>query len=128
MSPDVGLEGQLPLPPHLFQVLLSVLERDLHGYAILKDIGERTGGEFTLGTSTLYAALQRLVRDGFLEDVDEASHERGKGPPRKVFRITPLGRRLARAAGLRIQKLSRSIAESSLFDALAAAGSGEEAP
>jgi DNA-binding PadR family transcriptional regulator len=126
MNRPLDLEHQLPLAPHLFQILLSLLEKDLHGYAILKDIGDRTDGEVTLGTSTLYSGLQRLVRDGFLEEAEGVRLEKGKGPPRNVFRITPLGRRLAREEGLRIQKLSQVVAESGLFDALATAGPGEE--
>lgn len=126
MSRSLDLESHLPLPPHLLQILLSLLEKDLHGYAILKDIAERTSGEVTLGTSTLYSGLQRLVRDGFLKEVEGSRLEKGKGPPRNVFRITPLGRRLAREEGMRIQKLSRVIADSGLFDALAPARSGEE--
>jgi DNA-binding PadR family transcriptional regulator len=126
MNGHQDLESHLPLPPHLFQILLSLLEKDLHGYAILKDIAERTSGELTLGTSTLYSGLQRLVRDGFLEEVEEGRLEKGKGPPRNVFRITPLGRRLAREEGMRIQKLSRVIADSGLFDALSPASSGED--
>ena len=126
MSRAQDLQSHLPLPPHLLQILLSLLERDLHGYAILKNISERTSGEFTLGTSTLYSGLQRLVRDGFLEEVEVVSGERGKGPPRNVFRVTPLGRRLAQAEGRRIQKLSRVIVDSGLFDALVPASSEED--
>ena len=126
MSRPVDLESHLPLPPHLFQILLTLLDRNLHGYAIQKDIADRTEGEFTLGTSTLYSALQRLVRDGFLEEAPGIPLEKGKGPPRNVFRITPLGRRLAREEGLRIRKLSQVVAESGLFDALAPSGPGVE--
>jgi len=121
-------QGQLPLAPHLFQILLSLLERNLHGYAIIKDISERTCGEVTLGTSTLYAALQRLVRDGFLEETVESEPQKAQGPPRKCFRITASGRALAREEGLRIQRLSRVVAESGLFDSLAPAVGGEEKP
>jgi PadR family transcriptional regulator PadR len=128
MSSVRDMQGQPPLAPHLFQILLSLLERDLHGYAILKDISERTGGEVTLGTSTLYAALQRLVRDGFLEETVEAEPQRAQGPPRRCFRITPSGQSLAREEGLRIQRLSRVVAASGLFDSLSSTVSLEEKP
>jgi len=119
-------ESQLPLAPHLFQVLLSLLEKDLHGYAILKDISRRTGGEMALGTSTLYATLQRLVRDGFLEETSGPGDEKTQGPPRKCFRITDAGRDLAREEGLRIQRLAREVEESGLFEKLSPAIGGEE--
>ena len=123
-----SLKDQLPLAPHLFQILLSLLHRQLHGYAILKDITDRTGGETTLGTSTLYAALQRLVRDGFLEEVADAESQKAQGPPRKCFRITEAGRALAREEGKRIQRLSGVVAGSGLFDSLTPATPLEEKP
>lgn len=126
MGADRNLESQLPLAPHLFQVLLSLLERDLHGYAILKDISNRTDGEMTLGTSTLYAALQRMVRDGFLEETEGSGEEKAQGPPRKCFRITESGRKLAHEEGRRIQRLAREVEESGLFEKLSPAASGKE--
>jgi len=128
MSQRQDLESHLPLPPHLFHILLSLLEGDRHGYAILRDISERTGGGIRLGASTLYAALQRLVRDGFLEETHGAGAEKTQGPPRKLFRITEAGRALAREEGLRIRRLNRVVAESGLFDALVPAAPGEGNP
>lgn len=128
MNSARDLEDQLPLAPHLFQILLSLLEQDLHGYAILKDVSERTGGEVSLGTSTLYAGLQRLVRDGFLEETDGSGSGKAQGPPRRCFRITPSGRALAREEGLRIQRLNRVVAESALFEALGSPPAVEEKP
>jgi len=88
----------------------------------------RTGGEVTLGTSTLYAALQRLVRDRFLEETVESEPEKAQGPPRRCFRITASGQALAREEGLRIQRLSRVVAESGLFDSLSSTVPLEEKP
>ena len=123
-APDI--QDQLPLAPHLFQILLSLLQRDLHGYALLKDIAERTDGEVVLGTSTLYAALQRLVKDGYLEEADPPSDEDAQGPPRKYFRITEAGRGLAREEARRIDRLHRMVADSALFDSLGVTGALEE--
>ena len=110
--------GHRPLAPHSFQILLSLLQKDLHGYALLKDIAHRTGGEMVLGTSTLYAALQRLVKDGFLEEVQPPSQDPVQGPPRKVFRITRAGRGLARDEARRIERLHQMVAETSLLSSM----------
>ena len=126
MTYDADIRGHLPLAPHVFQILLSLLEEDLHGYALLKDIAERTGGEMALGTSTLYAALQRLVKEGFLEEVDPPVDEESRGPPRKYFRLTGEGRALARAEALRVGRLHRMVGETALAEALGSAGVGEE--
>lgn len=124
--PDV--RDRLPLPPHVFQILLSLLQADLHGYALLKDIAQRTDGEMVLGTSTLYAALQRLVKDGFLEETDPPPHEQSQGPARKYFRITHAGRTLAGAEARRVDRLHRMVVDLGLSGALGVAGAGEEGP
>jgi DNA-binding PadR family transcriptional regulator len=128
MSSNRDIQDQLPLTPHSFQILLSLLHQDLHGYGILKDVARRTGGEMTLGTSTLYATLQRLVRDGFLAESCEPDSLRPSGPPRKCFRLTESGRGLAREEGLRIRRLNGVIARSGLFDSLTPAVPGEDGP
>jgi DNA-binding PadR family transcriptional regulator len=112
----------------VFQILLSLLNGDLHGYALLKDIAQRTDGEMVLGTSTLYAALQRLVKDGFLEEVDAPPDEQSQGPARKYFRITEAGRALARAEARRVDRLHRMVTDRGLSASLGVAGAGKERP
>jgi hypothetical protein len=51
----------LPLPRDTFDVLVSLADRDRHGYAILQDIAERTDGRIRLSPSTLYAVIKRLL-------------------------------------------------------------------
>ena len=125
MTVDQDLERFLPLGPHQFHILMVLLDQDLHGYGILKEVSRRTDGDVRLGTSTLYSALERLVKHGFLQEAGGAGLEAGKGPPRKVFRITDAGRHLARAEAFRIQRLNRAAAESGLLEAPAIPGSGE---
>src|SRR5215472_13763251 len=52
-----------PLPPHLFQILLALADRDLHGLGIMHDVLERSGGAIRLWPAMLYRNLQRLVRE-----------------------------------------------------------------
>lgn len=116
MTRSADPNGFLPLAPHSFQILLSLLERELHGYSIIKDVEERTGGEMRLGTSTAYAAIKRMVEDGLLERAEPPDEERSGGPRRRYYRITALGRKVARAEGLRITRLQRMVARTSLLD------------
>lgn len=109
-------EQHLPLPPHAFQILLSVLDGERHGYAIIKNIEERTGGEMMLGTSTTYAAIKRMEREGLLEGADGPRDQPSAGPRRRYYRLTDFGRAVARAEGLRIARLQRMIEGSSLLD------------
>lgn len=118
----------LPLAPHAFQILLSLLDRDLHGYSLIKDIEGRTGGEMMLGTSTVYAAIKRMVQDGLLEEADLPHAETSGGPRRRYYRITAFGRQVATAEGLRIRRLQQMVAESSLLADVEASLTGEAKP
>lgn len=62
----------LPMRPevlkgHLDALLLSVLEGGpRHGYAIIEAVRAGSGGTFELPTGTIYPALHRLERAGFV--------------------------------------------------------------
>jgi DNA-binding PadR family transcriptional regulator len=95
-----------PLTPQAFQILLSLVEgRDLHGYAIIQDVTERTGGEIRLTASTLYAAIKRMLDAGLIAEVD-APGDSG-GAPRRCYRITRAGRQLAQREA---ERLARTVA------------------
>jgi DNA-binding PadR family transcriptional regulator len=92
-----------PLSPQVFQILLSLVDGgDRHGYAILRDIEDRTGGEIRLTASTLYAAIKRMLDADLIVEVD-APEETG-GAPRRCYRISKAGRNLARAEAERLAR------------------------
>jgi DNA-binding PadR family transcriptional regulator len=82
----------LPLAPWHFEVLLSLAGGELHGYGIIREIRGRSRGRLELGTSTLYAALRRLLAAGLIEDAGDRPQQASAGPPRRYYRITELGR------------------------------------
>ena len=51
-------DPQAPLSAQVFQILLSLIDSDMHGYALIQDIRDRTRGEISLTASTLYAATK----------------------------------------------------------------------
>lgn len=118
----------LPLAPHSFQILLSLLDGDRHGYSIIKDIEERSGGTTLLGTSTVYAAIKRMVKDGLLSESDGPRASTSSGPRRRYYKITAFGRQVARAEGLRIAELNEMVAGSSLMSGRRRSASGEVSP
>lgn len=81
------LETHLPLSVPVFQILLSLSDRDLHGYAIIQDIRERTSGEVALTASTLYAALKRLLDAGLVEELSERPPVDADDERRRYYRI-----------------------------------------
>ena len=91
---------QLPLTVPVFHILLSLVDHDLHGYALIKDIDERTNGEVRLTASTLYGAVARMLDAGLIEECDpEPAQAR-----RRSYRITRAGRALARAEAERLAR------------------------
>jgi DNA-binding PadR family transcriptional regulator len=52
-----------------FLILSSLAGGAQHGYGIMREVDDLSGGRVTLRAGTLYAALDRLVADGLVEDV-----------------------------------------------------------
>jgi DNA-binding PadR family transcriptional regulator len=90
------------LPPHWFQILLALADRDLHGLGVMNDVLERTGGQMRLWPGMLYRNLARLATEGFVVEIDRPKGaDPGGGLPR-YFRMTPAGRRACAAEAQRL--------------------------
>ena len=95
----------LPLTVPVFQILLSLSDQDLHGYAIIQDIRERTAGEVDLTASTLYAAVKRLLDGRLIEELDTRPGPEDDDSRRRYYRITPLGVDVARLEMARLERV-----------------------
>lgn len=83
MNPD-ALRG------HMDALLLSVLEGEpLHGYAIIEALQARSGGALNVPTGTVYPALRRLERIGYLA----SEWATVGGRKRRTYRLTDSGRK-----------------------------------
>ena len=91
-----------PIPPHWFQILLSLADENRHGLGIMNDVLDRTGGQMKLWPGMLYRNLSKLAEEGFVVEVDApADAESGGGRPR-FYRLTPAGRRACAAEAARM--------------------------
>ena len=81
------------LPPHWFQILLSLADQDLHGLAIMNDVLERTGGQMRLWPAMLYRNLSRLAEEELVVEIDAPAGVDARGGRPRFYRITPPGRR-----------------------------------
>ena len=97
----------LPLPPATFHILMAVADEDRHGYAIIQDVAERTGGELKLSAGTLYRSIQRMLEQGLLVETRERPAPELDDERRRYYRITPLGEAVARAEARRLAQLVR---------------------
>ena len=110
-------EAQAPLTPAMLNVLLALADGDKHGYAILKEVGEQTGGEVQLSTGTLYGIIKRLLKDGLIVEMRRrpaaANDDR-----RRYYRLTDAGREVAVAEAVRLEKLLTRARHKHLIKAL----------
>ena len=92
-----------PITEPVLLILLSLAERPRHGYAILQDTQQMSGGRVRLSTGTLYGALGRLLEDGWIERFESDDQSRGK----QSYRLTAVGRRNLQAEVSRLKQLAR---------------------
>jgi DNA-binding PadR family transcriptional regulator len=94
------------LTPAVFHVLLALSQGERHGYGILKDVLQQTGGAVRLGPGTLYGTLQRLMETGWVEEA--AAPRDTADPRRRYYRLTRDGRRALVAEVERMDALVRT--------------------
>jgi len=85
-------ETFVPLKHVDFLVLLVLMDSDLHGYGIVKEISERTGGQIRLEPGNLYRYLKRLVHRGLVAESEARPEPEDDDERRRYYSATELGR------------------------------------
>jgi len=99
-------ESHLPLTPAVFHILLALADGDRHGYAIAREVAERTDRTVRLGPGTLYGTLTRLLDAGLIEEGKPAASRKGADDERRrYYRLTRIGRLVAKAEARRLASL-----------------------
>jgi DNA-binding PadR family transcriptional regulator len=83
-----GNMSQRSLQEPTFLILTALAAGAQHGYGIMTDVGQISGGRVKLRAGTLYAALDRLSGERLVE-VDR--EEIVDGRLRRYYRLTPAG-------------------------------------
>ena len=98
-------ESLLPLSPAVFHILLALADEDRHGYAIMRDVDDRTGGVVRVGPGMLYGSIKWLVKDHFIEEAPRPRRgdRAGDDPRRRYYRLTADGRALLKAEAARLE-------------------------
>jgi len=102
-SPNV--ESFLPLHRDTFHILVSLADRERHGYAVMQDVLDRTSGKLRLSPSSLYASIRRLLDQGLIEELAERPDPAHDDERRRYYRLTRLGRDVAKAEARRLERL-----------------------
>ena len=97
---DDDLLENLPLPTAQFFVLFALADGEKHGYRIMRDIRELSGGTFSAGPATLYTTIKKLSDQGFISETSDSTDDR-----RRTYALAPAGRRLLGAEFQRQQQL-----------------------
>jgi PadR family transcriptional regulator PadR len=91
-----------------FFVLTALAGAPRHGYGILGEVAQLSGGRVRLKVGTLYGVLDRLVGDGLIElDREEVA----QGRLRRYFRLTNSGGRVLAAEAERQAANARTASE-----------------
>jgi DNA-binding PadR family transcriptional regulator len=79
----------ITVTPPLFYILLSIRDRERHGYEILKEVQTGSLGKVRLGPATLYTSLKKMLDARLIQEV---SGPRDGDPRRRYYRLTARGR------------------------------------
>jgi DNA-binding PadR family transcriptional regulator len=102
--PDGDVERLLPLAPAVLHILIALGVGERHGYAVMQEVAERTGGKVRMSPGTLYGSIRKMLDEGLIEELFRrgvpADDER-----RRYYRVTKFGRAVAAAEAERLTSL-----------------------
>ena len=109
MSNDIqrAPETLLPLTPAVFHILLALADGEKHGYAIMQEVGARTGGSMRMGPGTLYGSIQRMLKDNLIAEAQERVDPVHGEERRRYYRLTGFGLQVLQAEARRLEQLVR---------------------
>lgn len=99
------VDQHLPLSARDYQILVSLSQRDAHGYAMVKEIAARTDDRIVFEPANLYRSIRRLIREGLVEPCEERPAAESDDERRRYYRITARGDRVVRAEAARMRDL-----------------------
>ena len=106
MNDSPRVQDLLPLPAATLHILLSLADQERHGYAIIQDVEERTGGALRMSAGTLYRSIARMVEQGLISELARRRSAEDD-ERRRYYRLTPFGTAVARAELRRLSQLVR---------------------
>ena len=83
----------MPLRPVEFHILLALASEERHGYAILQEVAALTEGGLELEPGTLYRALHRMLKDGWVAESTRRPAADLDDERRRYYRLTAAGRK-----------------------------------
>jgi DNA-binding PadR family transcriptional regulator len=85
-----AVQAFLPLPLPVFHMLLALADGERHGYALKREILQRTAGKLNLASGALYGSINKMLEQGFIEESGERPDPHLDDERRRYYRITQL--------------------------------------
>jgi len=95
----------LPLKTNWFHILLSLAAEEQHGYGIMQEVLDRTGGKVHLWPATLYGTLARLIDAELIRESEERPAAELDDARRRYYKLTRLGRQVLDLESQRLEEL-----------------------
>jgi DNA-binding PadR family transcriptional regulator len=76
------------LPQVAFSILFALSLKERHGYEIIKQVREDSGGKVNLGNGALYTSIKRLLANGLILEVSRRDDTR-----RRYYKLSGAGRK-----------------------------------
>jgi len=95
----------LPLKTNWFHILLSLAAEEQHGYGIMQEVLDRTGGKVHLWPATLYGTLARLIDAELIQESEERPAAELDDARRRYYKLTRLGRQVLDLESQRLEEL-----------------------
>lgn len=90
-----------PLTESYFYILLCLYGGPKHGYGIMQQTQEMTGGRVKIGSGTMYGATSNMMKKGWIEECMDSSD----GERRRLYRLTDKGMDVLKAERIRLKEL-----------------------
>jgi DNA-binding PadR family transcriptional regulator len=95
------------MPAAAFQILLALVDQELHGYAIMRQVERQTEGRMRLGPGTLYSSIRTLLEEGLIAELYARADKKYGDERRRYYRLTAAGQKGVRAEAQRLADLLR---------------------
>ena len=100
-------ESFVPLKSNWFHILVSLADGEQHGYGIMQEVLERSGGKVRLWPATLYGSLKKLIENGLIVESGERPAAEFDDARRRYYKLTRLGERVLDLESERLRDLVR---------------------
>jgi DNA-binding PadR family transcriptional regulator len=101
---DVEVHDLLPLPAAAMYILTALGDSPKHGYALMAEIRELSGGTVRLGPGTLYGSIKRMLGQGLIVESDHRPED-DDDERRRYYELTARGGRTLVAEHQRLADL-----------------------